>query len=258
MHKTSQDQDTRSPIPRRRCGAAWCLASTLGNAFEWFDYGIFGMFAPIISKLFFPAGSELTSMLLTFATFAVAFAMRPLERRPVRALCRSVGAQARVDADDHHDGGRHRHDRFAADLCCDRRRGTAADGGRKIDPGHLRRRRVRQCHRDAGRVFAGEPPRLLRQLPDGVAGAWLHGRRAAGLSRHHLRVAGVAGKLGLAASVPAWNIDRAVRLLASFQHRRNAGIPALSAIDAEAGEYASGRAVHAASARTRGRASASW
>ena len=54
------------------------MASTLGNAFEWFDYGIFGMFAPIISKLFFPAGSELTSMLLTFATFAVAFAMRPL------------------------------------------------------------------------------------------------------------------------------------------------------------------------------------
>jgi len=54
------------------------MASTLGNAFEWFDYGIFGMFAPIISKLFFPAGSEVTSMLLTFATFAVAFAMRPL------------------------------------------------------------------------------------------------------------------------------------------------------------------------------------
>src|ERR1700728_2270884 len=53
-------------------------ASTLGNAFEWFDYGIFGMFAPIISKLFFPAGSELTSTLLTCATFAVGFAMRPL------------------------------------------------------------------------------------------------------------------------------------------------------------------------------------
>jgi MFS family permease len=54
------------------------IASTLGNGFEWFDYGIFGTFAPIISKLFFPAGSELTSILLTFATFAVAFAMRPL------------------------------------------------------------------------------------------------------------------------------------------------------------------------------------
>ena len=54
------------------------FASTVGNAFEWFDYGIYGMFAPIISKLFFPASSEVTSMLLTFATFAVAFAMRPL------------------------------------------------------------------------------------------------------------------------------------------------------------------------------------
>lgn len=54
------------------------VASTLGNAFEWFDYAIFGMFAPIISKLFFPTSNELNSMLLTFATFAVAFAMRPL------------------------------------------------------------------------------------------------------------------------------------------------------------------------------------
>lgn len=54
------------------------VASTLGNAFEWFDYAIFGMFAPIISKLFFPASNEVNSMLLTFATFAVAFAMRPL------------------------------------------------------------------------------------------------------------------------------------------------------------------------------------
>ncbi|MGC2780346.1 MAG: MFS transporter [Bradyrhizobium sp.] len=54
------------------------MASTLGNAFEWFDYAIFGMFAPIISKLFFPASNEVNSMLLTFATFAVAFAMRPL------------------------------------------------------------------------------------------------------------------------------------------------------------------------------------
>ena len=53
------------------------VASTLGNAFEWFDYAIFGMFAPIISKLFFPASNEVNSMLLTFATFAVAFAMRP-------------------------------------------------------------------------------------------------------------------------------------------------------------------------------------
>jgi MHS family proline/betaine transporter-like MFS transporter len=54
------------------------VASTLGNAFEWFDYAIFGMFAPIISKLFFPTSNEVNSMLLTFATFAVAFAVRPL------------------------------------------------------------------------------------------------------------------------------------------------------------------------------------
>src|ERR1700730_5883923 len=70
---TSAAADPTSAMRRRVV-----FASTLGNAFEWFDYGIFGMFAPIISKLFFPASSEVTSLLLTFATFAVAFAMRPL------------------------------------------------------------------------------------------------------------------------------------------------------------------------------------
>src|SRR5271170_6216067 len=54
------------------------IASTFGNGFEWYDFAIFGMFSPVIAKLFFPAGNELNSMLLTFATFAVAFAMRPL------------------------------------------------------------------------------------------------------------------------------------------------------------------------------------
>jgi len=66
--------DDAMAVMRRRV----VVASTLGNAFEWFDYAIFGMFAPIISKLFFPSGNDVNSILLTFATFAVAFAMRPL------------------------------------------------------------------------------------------------------------------------------------------------------------------------------------
>ncbi len=54
------------------------IASVLGNALEWFDFAIFGLFAVIISRLFFPADSEFASMLLTLATFGVGFAVRPL------------------------------------------------------------------------------------------------------------------------------------------------------------------------------------
>ncbi|NML35386.1 MFS transporter [Paraburkholderia antibiotica] len=54
------------------------FASVLGNAFEWFDFVIYGMFAATIAKLYFPAGDPLASLSLTLATFGVGFAVRPL------------------------------------------------------------------------------------------------------------------------------------------------------------------------------------
>ena len=54
------------------------IASVLGNAFEWFDFAIFGMFAVVISKIFFPADGPAKALLLTLATFGVSFAIRPI------------------------------------------------------------------------------------------------------------------------------------------------------------------------------------
>ncbi|WP_250475410.1 MFS transporter [Caballeronia sp. GAFFF1] len=54
------------------------IASVLGNAFEWFDFAIYGLFAVMIAKLYFPSGDEFASLLLTLATFGVGFAIRPL------------------------------------------------------------------------------------------------------------------------------------------------------------------------------------
>ncbi|WP_338828712.1 MFS transporter [Bradyrhizobium sp. 27S5] len=54
------------------------ISSTIGNALEWFDFTVFGLFAGILSKLFFPADNPHSSLLLTFATFGIAFAARPL------------------------------------------------------------------------------------------------------------------------------------------------------------------------------------
>src|SRR5260370_32135722 len=53
------------------------LASILGNGLEWFDFVSYGYFASIIAKVFFPAGSDL-SLMPTYATFAVAFVVRPI------------------------------------------------------------------------------------------------------------------------------------------------------------------------------------
>ncbi|MGH8278912.1 MAG: MFS transporter [Gammaproteobacteria bacterium] len=58
----------------RRAIAASLVASVL----EWFDFIIYGMFAVVIGRLFFPTESAAASLLLSFATFGVGFAMRPL------------------------------------------------------------------------------------------------------------------------------------------------------------------------------------
>ena len=54
------------------------VSSTIGNALEWFDFTVFGLFAGVIAKLFFPSSDPASSLLLTFATFGIAFAARPV------------------------------------------------------------------------------------------------------------------------------------------------------------------------------------
>ncbi|OWJ65655.1 MFS transporter [Inquilinus limosus] len=53
-------------------------AATIGNGLEWFDFTVYGFFTPIIARLFFPAGDDLTSILLTVGTYGVGFFMRPV------------------------------------------------------------------------------------------------------------------------------------------------------------------------------------
>ena len=52
-------------------------ASGIGNAVEWFDYGIYAYGTVYISKALFPADSA-NAVLFTLAGFAVSFLMRPL------------------------------------------------------------------------------------------------------------------------------------------------------------------------------------
>jgi MFS family permease len=54
------------------------VASTVGNALEWYDFLVYGYLSVIIAKQFFPADNPVTSMLLTTATFGVGFIVRPI------------------------------------------------------------------------------------------------------------------------------------------------------------------------------------
>ncbi|MGW5093142.1 glycine betaine/L-proline transporter ProP [Streptomyces nodosus] len=53
-------------------------AAALGNAMEWFDFGVYSYIAVTLGKVFFPSGSPTAQLLSTFGAFAAAFLVRPL------------------------------------------------------------------------------------------------------------------------------------------------------------------------------------
>jgi MFS transporter, MHS family, proline/betaine transporter len=54
------------------------FSSSVGNALEWFDFSVYGYFASIIARQFFPMHDEWLSTLLAIATFGISFLMRPI------------------------------------------------------------------------------------------------------------------------------------------------------------------------------------
>ena len=54
------------------------VAGAVGNVLEWYDFGLFGFFAPVIASQFLPAEDQIASLLGTFGVFATGFLMRPL------------------------------------------------------------------------------------------------------------------------------------------------------------------------------------
>ncbi|KNY19767.1 MFS transporter [Methylobacterium sp. ARG-1] len=54
------------------------IASSIGNALEFYDLTLYLYFAVTISKLFFPSSNPTTSLLLALGSFGISYLMRPL------------------------------------------------------------------------------------------------------------------------------------------------------------------------------------
>lgn len=54
------------------------VASISGNVLEWYDFAVYGYFAPIIAQKFFPSDSPDASLLAAYGAFAAGFLMRPI------------------------------------------------------------------------------------------------------------------------------------------------------------------------------------
>jgi len=66
--------------PIRSAGAATRLiiSASLGNALEFYEILVYGYFAVVISKVFFPANDETVSLLVTLGSFGASFLARPV------------------------------------------------------------------------------------------------------------------------------------------------------------------------------------
>ena len=67
----SEPRDHRMPLLP-------ALAGAVGNVLEWYDFGLYGLFAPILAPLFFPAQDRIASLIGAYGGFAIGFAARPL------------------------------------------------------------------------------------------------------------------------------------------------------------------------------------
>jgi MHS family proline/betaine transporter-like MFS transporter len=70
------------------------LAATVGNTLEWYDFLVYALLAVTIAKLFFPAGSELNSLLLSMATFGIGLVTRPVGAVVLGMYADRVGRKA--------------------------------------------------------------------------------------------------------------------------------------------------------------------
>lgn len=70
---------TLAPTPERLAAARKAvISSSIGAALEWFDIIVYASFAIVIQKNFFPDGGGSLGLILTFATFAISYVVRPL------------------------------------------------------------------------------------------------------------------------------------------------------------------------------------
>src|SRR6476659_7269230 len=54
------------------------LLSSLGGVLEFYDFIIYALFANYIAKAFFITTNQFTSLMVSFATFAIGYLVRPL------------------------------------------------------------------------------------------------------------------------------------------------------------------------------------
>ncbi len=70
----SETERTPMPAEHRRV----IVASSLGAMFEWYDFYLYGVLAPVFAQQFFAGPGERTALVATLLAFAAGFVVRPV------------------------------------------------------------------------------------------------------------------------------------------------------------------------------------
>src|SRR5262245_19322519 len=70
----SSTERTTMPVEHRRV----IVASGLGAMFEWYDFYLYGVLAPLLAGRFFAGAGDGTAQVATLLAFAAGFVVRPL------------------------------------------------------------------------------------------------------------------------------------------------------------------------------------
>jgi MHS family proline/betaine transporter-like MFS transporter len=54
------------------------ISSSTGNLLEWYDFGLYAIYSPLFSRLFFPNEDPHIALIMTFSVLAVGFMCRPI------------------------------------------------------------------------------------------------------------------------------------------------------------------------------------
>ncbi len=74
------------------------LAGIAGNVMEWYDFTVYGYFAAVIGRQFFPAEDPISSLLAAFGVFAAGFLMRPFGSLVFGHIGDKIGRKAALTA----------------------------------------------------------------------------------------------------------------------------------------------------------------
>jgi MHS family proline/betaine transporter-like MFS transporter len=169
-------------------------AAALGNAMEWFDFGVYGYLAVTLGQVFFPGGKPAIQLIAALAAFTAAFVVRPLGGIVLGPLGDRYG----------------RHKVLAMTmvmmaigtfsiglilLCPDRHGRPGAAALRKAGAGLFDRRRIWRRGDLRGRIF--------HRPPQGLMGSWLEFGTFGGYIAGAALVTGLQMSLGADAML-AW------------------------------------------------------